>query len=98
MAMRQQEGLLNNEKKIRRNMWKFHLKPRYLRRFRYHSYTPKRMAANIQPDALRRQFNQAGWVTDITYLIWQQKRAYLSTITIYKLEILSPSSFLIVMI
>jgi transposase InsO family protein len=38
------------------------------------------MAANIQPDALQRQFNQAGWVTDITYLIYHQQRAYLSRI------------------
>ena len=71
MAMRQQEDLLVNEKKIRRIMRKLHLKPRCLRRLRYYSDTRIRMAANIQPDVLRRQFNQAGWATDITYLIWQ---------------------------
>jgi transposase InsO family protein len=38
------------------------------------------MAVIIQPDALQCQFNQAGWVTDITYLIYHQQRAYLSTI------------------
>jgi transposase InsO family protein len=70
MAMSQHEGLLINEKKIRRIMRKFHFKPRYLRRFRYYSDTRIRMAAKIQPDALRRQFNQAGLVTYITYLIW----------------------------
>ena len=59
MAMRQQEDPLINEKKIRRIMGKFHLKSRYLRRFRYHSDTRIRMAANFQPDALRRHFNQA---------------------------------------
>jgi len=85
MAMRQQEGLLINEKKIRLMMRKFHLKPRCLRRFRYHSDTRNRMATNIQPDGLRRQFNQAGGVIDITYLIRQLK------------EILSPSLFLIIM-
>jgi len=80
MAMRKQEGLLINDKLIRRIMRKFRLKPRYLRRFLYHSDTRIRMAANIQPDAFRRQFNQAGWVTKITYLIWQLKRSYLSMI------------------
>jgi transposase InsO family protein len=34
----------------------------------------------IKPDALRHHINQAGWVTDITYHIWQQKRDFLSTI------------------
>ena len=78
--MRQQEGLLINEKKIRRFVRIFHLKPRYLHRLRHHSDTRKRIAVKIQHDALRRQFNQAGWVTDITYLIRQQKRTYVSKI------------------
>jgi putative transposase len=79
MAIRQQKALIN-EKKIRRIMRKFHLKPMYLHRFRYHSDTRNRIAGNIKPDSLPRQFYQAEWVSDITYLIWQQKRAYLSTI------------------
>ena len=35
---------------------------------------------NYKANLLRREFNQPGWVTDITYLIWNNKRAYLSTI------------------
>jgi hypothetical protein len=38
------------------------------------------MATNIQPDAFQHQFNQIGWVSDITYIIRQQQREYLSSI------------------
>jgi hypothetical protein len=38
------------------------------------------MSVKIQPDALQAKFKQAGWVTDIIYLIYHQQRVYLSTI------------------
>ncbi len=38
------------------------------------------MEENRREDLLQRHFKQKGWVTDITYLIWGNKRAYLSTI------------------
>ena len=35
---------------------------------------------NYKDNLLEGNFKQPGWVTDITYLIWNNKRAYLSTI------------------
>ena len=44
----------------------------------------KRIENNVKPNLLRRNFNASSpnkiWVTDITYLIFGNKRAYLSTI------------------
>ena len=44
----------------------------------------KRIEENIQPNLVKRQFKTKGlnqiWCTDITYLIWGNKRVYLSTI------------------
>ncbi len=44
----------------------------------------KRIEENIKPNLVNRKFNvdksNKIWVTDITYLIFKQKRAYLSTI------------------
>ena len=44
----------------------------------------KRIEANVQPNLVKRQFNTKElnqiWCTDITYLIWDNKRVYLSTI------------------
>ena len=34
----------------------------------------------VSPNYLDRNFNQRGWVTDVTYLSWGNNRAYLSTI------------------
>lgn len=78
-ALRNAYGLYINEKKVRRIMRKYRIKPRYVKN-RYVADMRKRRKENIKPDLLKRQFNQRGWVTDITYLIWNNKRAYLSTI------------------
>ena len=44
----------------------------------------KRIEANVKPNLIKRNFNSEKenqiWVTDITYLIFNAKRAYLSTI------------------
>ena len=63
-------------------MRKYHLKPEYIKRIRPSSY--RRIEENVQPNILKRNFkadkpNQK-WTTDITYLIFQSKRLYLSTI------------------
>lgn len=63
-------------------MKKYYLKPEYIKRIRPNNH--KRIEENVQPNILKRDFksdkpNQK-WTTDITYLIFQNKRLYLSTI------------------
>jgi len=64
-------------------MKKYNLKPEYIKRIRPNT-SAKRLEENVQPNLVKRQFktkdfNQI-WCTDITYLIWGNKRVYLSTI------------------
>ena len=64
-------------------MKKYNLKPEYIRRLRPNT-SAKRLEENVQPNIVKRQFKTKGlnqiWCTDITYLIFGNKRAYLSTI------------------
>ena len=78
---REQHGWVVYAKKVLRLMRKFGLKAKYIRDLRP-NYGKKRMMENVRADHLRRNFNQPGWVTDITYLLLSPKgkRAYLSTI------------------
>ncbi len=75
-------GVIFNHKKVRRIMNKYHLKPEYIKRIRPNNY--KRIEENVKPNLVRRKFNTDEpnkiWVTDITYLIYNNKRMYLSTI------------------
>ncbi len=75
-------GVKFNHKKILRIMNKYGLKPKYVRKKQKQSY--KRIEENIKPNLINRKFNVSErntiWTTDITYLIFNQKRAYLSTI------------------
>lgn len=75
-------GVIFNHKKVQRIMSKYNLKPEYIKRIRPSTY--KRIEENVKPNLLKRQFNVSQpntvWVTDITYLIFNNKRAYLSTI------------------
>ena len=75
-------GVNFNYKKVLRIMNKYGLKAKYARRKRNKSY--KRIEANVKPNLVKRKFNVDApnkiWTTDITYLIFEQKRAYLSTI------------------
>lgn len=63
-------------------MKKYNLRPQYTRKVKNHSY--KRIEENVKPNLLKRKFNTDRpnkiWTTDITYLICNNKRAYLSTI------------------
>ena len=76
-------GVIFNHKKVARIMKKYNLKPEYIRRIRP-NYSAKRQEENVQPNLVKRQFKTKGlnqiWCTDITYLIFGNKRAYLSTI------------------
>ena len=84
-----QEGLLVkfgvsfNHKKVARIMAKYNLKPEYIKRIRPNT-TYKRIQENVKPDLVKRNFNVSKenqvWTTDITYLIFNGKRLYLSTI------------------
>ena len=75
-------GVINNHKKIQRIMHKYNIKPNYTRKKKPPSY--KRIELNVKPNLIKRNFNADRenqiWVTDITYLIFNGKRAYLSTI------------------
>jgi len=72
-----ERGYQVNHKKVARIMHKYGLRPSYVKT---EKRTNQYSKDNIRPDLLLRKFNQKGWVTDVTYLIFSNKRAYLSTI------------------
>ena len=75
-------GVMFNHKKVQRIMNKYNIKPAYTRKKKKPTY--KRIEANVKPNLIKRKFNADKenqiWTTDITYLIFNGKRAYLSTI------------------
>lgn len=75
-------GVIFNHKKVQRIMNKYHLKPEYIRRIRPNSY--KRVEENVKSNIVNRKFKTEKenkiWCTDITYLIFGNRRCYLSTI------------------
>ena len=88
-SRRIKKGLLNetgwiiNLKKVRRIMKKYGLRVRYHKVFKK-NMNKKRIEENIKPNLLKRNFiaeapNQK-WSTDITYIIHNGKRMYLSSI------------------
>lgn len=72
-----------NHKKVQRIMKKYDLRPQYTRKAK-NSKSYKRIEENVKPNIVNRHFNTDKpnkiWTTDITYLILNGKRAYLSTI------------------
>ena len=74
-------GLIVNRKKVQRITNKYGITPEYIKKMKP-NYSKKFVEENAREDHLKRNFNQRGWVTDITYLqiIKNGKRAYLSTI------------------
>lgn len=76
-------GVKFNHKKVARIMKKYNLKPEYIKRIRP-NYSYKKIEENVQPNIVNRKFNTTGinqiWCTDITYLIFNNQRRYLSTI------------------
>lgn len=78
-----QTGWIINLKKIRRIMNKYGLKVKYYKVFRKNT-NKARLEENVKPNLIKRNFkadkpNQK-WSTDITYIIHNGKRAYLSSI------------------
>lgn len=75
-------GVIFNHKKVSRIMNKYYIKPKYVKK--KHTQTYKRIEDNVKPNVINRNFNtdykNKLWCTDITYLIFNGKRAYLSTI------------------
>ena len=76
-------GVIFNHKKIARIMKKYSLKPEYIKRIR-NSGGYKKIQENVRPNLVKRNFNTEKknqiWCTDVTYLTFGNKRAYLSTI------------------
>jgi transposase InsO family protein len=75
-------GVMFNHKKVQRIMNKYNIKPQYIRKKKNPGF--KRIEANVKPNLVKRKFNvnkeNKIWTTDITYLIFKGKRAYLSTV------------------
>lgn len=83
IALLQNYGWIVNHKKILRIMNKYGLKVRYRNVFKI-NYVKKAIKDNIRPNLLNGDFkatrpNQK-WSTDITYIVHNGKRAYLSSI------------------
>ena len=76
-------GWIINLKKVRRIMKKYELKVRYHKVFRT-NMSAKKVEENVKPNLLKRNFKadvpNEKWSTDITYLIYNGKRMYLSSI------------------
>lgn len=77
-ALLDKYGLVMNHKKIQRLMTKYGLRAEYVKTMP--NYKQKYIDENRQPNLINRDFNQRGWVTDVTYLLFGNKRRYLSTI------------------
>lgn len=76
-------GWIINLKKVRRIMKKYGLKVRYNKVYKVNA-NKKRIEENVKSNLIQRNFkatkkNQK-WSTDITYIIYNGKRAYLSSI------------------
>ena len=79
----QKYGVVMNGKKVLRIMKKYNLVPEHYRKSKQ-KHKNKRIEDNVKPDLVKRKFDVTEpnkiWTTDITYLIYKDKRAYLSTI------------------
>ena len=82
-AILRDTGWVVNLKKVRRIMRKYDLKVKYHKVFKK-NMNQRRIEENVRPNLLNRNFNanrlNQKWSTDITYIIYNGKRAYLSSI------------------
>lgn len=72
-------GVIYNTKKVLRIMNKYGIQPLYIKNQQRNGQRD-RIERRLRPDLLQRNFNQRGWVTDVTYLDYAGKRSFLSTI------------------
>jgi transposase InsO family protein len=81
-GLKRRYGVIMNHKKVKRIMTKYNLRPIYIKRIKPNNY--KRIEENVKQNLINRRFKvdipNKVWTTDITYLIFGNKRAYLSTI------------------
>lgn len=82
IALKEKYGLIANIKKIRRIMKKYDIKVKYHKI--YKKPKNKCIEENVQDNLIKRDFKakekNTKWVTDITHLKFNGKRAYLSSI------------------
>ena len=75
-------GVIFNHKKVQRIMNKYNLIPNYHKKLSKTKY--RRIEKNVTTNLIKRNFYadkpNKKWVTDITYLIYKDKKLYLSTI------------------
>jgi len=77
--LRERYGMIYNAKKVLRIMKKYGIIPLYIKN-QQRSGSKLKIEKLMKPDLLNRNFNQSGWVTDVTYLDYAGKRSFLSTI------------------
>ena len=78
--LRDDYGIIYNTKKVLRIMKKYGIQPLYIKNQQRINGSKNRTEELMRPDLLKRNFNQRGWVTDVTYLDYAGKRSFLSTI------------------
>jgi len=82
-GLKKKYGVVTNGKKVLRIMKKYNLIPEYYRKAKNKNKNI-RIEENVKMDLVKRKFKVSNinkvWITDITYLIINGKRAYLSTI------------------
>ena len=83
-ALKIKYGVIFNHKRVARIMHKFWLQPKYLKAFKSGKCIRQWIGKNVKKDLVKRNFKvdkpNKVWVTDITFLIFKNKRLYLSTI------------------
>ena len=81
--LKDEYGVVMNKKKVLRIMKKFNIQAEYVRKAKI-KHKNKKIEDNVKPNLLNRNFITKSpnlvWDTDITYLIFNGSRAYLSTI------------------
>jgi len=77
--LRDTYNVVFNSKKVLRIMNKYGITPLYIKN-QQRNASKERTENFVKPNILQRNFNQSGWVTDVTYLDYAGKRSFLSTI------------------
>lgn len=77
--LKDEYGVIYNHKRVLRIMKKYGIQAEYIKN-QQRNYGREHIEKYVKPDLLKRKFNQPGWVTDVTYLIFGNKRAFLSSI------------------
>lgn len=92
-GLKRKYGVIFNRKKIQRIMGKYSLRPEYCKKSGKNT-NKKRLEENVRPNLLKRNFTadkpDQKWCTDVTYLTFGNRRAYLSSvIDLYDMRIVA---------